>query len=274
MTLFARRNQHFLPAATLAFSILLPASLAIPSAFAQDCPSMGSKAVVCDVTVFAALGGGRLEPVSREQAIRLVAGQELELAFDARDQYGREFPDQRLRYGLEADRSCRDLVTIEEEGENEGRYEIRAGARRGSCDLLLWVPGNLNLEWPLHIEVTGVSRDNLSRFQAERIAGRLYRGILGREPDAAGLKSAVSDIQRGDLERVADGMLRSEEFRENRADLSPSKLLDSLYRGLLSRAPDSDGRRMYLDDLERRDFERVVDALLASPEFDGVLMEK
>lgn len=273
MTLFARRNQHFLPAATLAFSILLSTSLAISSAFAQDCPSMGSKAVVCDVAVFAALGRGRLEPVSRERAILLAAGQELTLAFEARDQYGREFPDQRMRYGLEADRSCRDLVTLEE-GDGEGRYEIRAGARRGSCDLSLWVPGNLNLEWPLRIEVTGVSRDNLSHFQAERIADRLYRGILGREPDAAGLKSAVADIQRGDLERVADGMLRSEEFRENRAGLSPSKLLDSLYRGLLSRAPDSDGRRMYLDDLERRDFERVVDALLASPEFDGVLMEK
>lgn len=268
-----RRQQHFLPAATLVLSAVLATSLASPSVLAQDCPSMGSKAVVCEVTVFAALGRGRLEPVSRERVIRLAAGQQLELAFQAQDQYGREFPDERMRYGLEADRSCHDLVTIEE-GDSESRHEIRAGARRGSCDLWLWVPGNLNLEWPLRIEVTGVSRDNLSRFQAERIAARLYRGILGREPDEDGLRSATADIQRGDLERVAESMLRSEEFQQNRAGLPPSKLLDSLYRGLLSRAPDSDGRRMYLDDLERREFGRVVDALLASPEFDGVLLEK
>ena len=268
----AFRKNFLHPQACLAAAWLAASAAAAP-ATAQQCPASGSKAMVCEVRVFVASPGQRFQQLDLDRALRLSAGERFELAVEARDQYGREFPEERMRYGLEFDRDCRDLLSIEED-EDQGRFEIRAGARRGSCDLWLWVPGNLNLEWPLRVEVAGLSRDNLSRFQAERIADRLYRAILGREPDEAGLRSAAADIQRGELEDVADGMLRSDEFRRNRAGLPPRELLESFYRGLFSREPDSSGLRNYLDDIERGRHRDVIRAMIASEEFDGVLMEK
>lgn len=266
-------RRHFLPGAIVPLGSLLAAALCGAPAAAQTCPAAGSKAMVCEVRIFVASPGERLQHLDFDRVLTLSAGQRVELAVEARDQYGREFPDERMRFGLDLDRSCRDLVSIEED-EEEGRFEVRAGARRGACDLWLWVPGNLNLEWPVRVEVAGLSRHNLSRFQAERIAERLYRAILGRDPDEAGLRAAANDIQRGDLEDVAEGMLRSEEFQRIRAGLPPRELLESFYRGLFNREPDSSGLRNYLDDMERGRYRDVIRAMIASEEFDGVLVEK
>lgn len=272
MSVLGDRRKNFLPFGMAIVSTVLCGWLGTAPALAQGCPSNGSKPMVCDVEVSAAARGERFQRISGERGLLLAAGQEVELVFEARDQYGREFPRERIRYGFEPDHSCHDLVTVEQK--DREHFQVRAGARRGACDILLWVPGNLNLEWPLRVEVGGMRRDNLQRLQAERIAARLYRGILGRDPDAAGLRSAAEDIQRGRLEEVADSMLASEEFERNRARMQPRDFLESLYRGLLSREPDSAGLRTYLGDMERGRYRDVVRAILESEEFDGVLMEK
>lgn len=253
--------------------LVLPLFTLLPTPIeAQTCGASGPRPYVCDLRVFAAQEGRRFEPISLERGLRLVAGGRAELAFEARDQFGREFPEERLGLRVETDRSCQGRLEVEER--DNGRVVIAARAGRGACTLLLWVPGNLNLEWPLRIEVGALTETGYNRDQAQEIAVRLYHAILNREPDTSGLNSAMAEIQRGRLENVVVAMFESPEFLEKRASLSGHDLLESFYRGLLERSPDSAGLRTYLDDTNRRRYARVVLSLIESEEFETLLVER
>jgi poly-gamma-glutamate synthesis protein (capsule biosynthesis protein) len=75
----------------------------------------------------------------------------------------------------------------------------------------------------------------------------LYRTVLGRSPDPGGQAHWLDQLRRGrTLESVAAGFYGSDEYYAKvggRADA----YVDSLYRGLLGRAPDPDGRQHWLD---------------------------
>jgi hypothetical protein len=69
-----------------------------------------------------------------------------------------------------------------------------------------------------------------------------YRGILGREPDAAGLSSYSALLQQGQsVLWLCDILASSSEFMSNRAQLSPEELAIELYLGTLGREPDPTG---------------------------------
>ena len=157
-------------------------------------------------------------------------------------------------------------VEIEEAGRGVFRVEAKRG--RGSCELLLWVPGNMNLEWTIPVELRPLGSGGFSRAQAEAVAAALYRAILGREGDPPGLAGAAAEIQRGRLATQVDAMARSDEFRRERAGLPAARLLEDLYRGLLGRAPDSAGERRYLREVERGGVVSVALDILQSEEFE------
>jgi hypothetical protein len=69
-----------------------------------------------------------------------------------------------------------------------------------------------------------------------------YRGILGREPDAAGLSSYSALLQQGQsVLWLCDILASSSEFLSNRAQLSAEELAIELYLGTLGREPDPTG---------------------------------
>ncbi len=233
---------------------------------AQSCPSEWRRPVVCRLEVRWSSDGRDWERLRPGKKIRIPAGQSVLLEVRAEDQYGWEFPEDRLLVGLEPDRDCGDLLTVREEGGT--RHRITAGTRRGSCTAILWVPGNLNVERELAIEVRSRAETGYEWEQARYIARALYLGILGREPDREGWDAATAEIQRGRLESQVDAMVRSREFQERKRGLSAPEILASLYRGILRREPDSAGVRTYLRDVERGRITGVVLRMVRSPEFE------
>lgn len=51
----------------------------------------------------------------------------------------------------------------------------------------------------------------------EELLADLYRGLLGREPDAGGIRTYLDEIQAGRFEEVVDILLRSSEFQQRLA---------------------------------------------------------
>jgi hypothetical protein len=234
------------------------------------CEAQGPRPYVCDVDLELVRSGERSRRLSLARPIALVPTQRIEIALTGIDQFGREFPAERAAYGFTPGRDCRDLLEVSELGRD--RYRVAAGTRRGSCEVLVWVAGNLNLEWPLRFDIEAVASRGYDREQAEVIARRLYRAILGRDAEPAGLYGAATEIERGRLETQVAGMFESAEFADKRSSLSTEELLESFYRGLLDRRPDSLGWRSFRDDLARGRTTAVVLAILRSEEFEQKLV--
>ncbi|HEY5471800.1 MAG TPA: DUF4214 domain-containing protein [Candidatus Limnocylindrales bacterium] len=110
-----------------------------------------------------------------------------------------------------------------------------------------------------------------TRAEAEVVAARLYRAVLGREGDPGGLRSAAAQIERGNLDSQVDSMLQSREFRRRRTEPEARQLLDQFYQGLLGRKPDGTGARAYIPLLRDGQHADVLVALINSAEFRQVL---
>lgn len=262
----AGRRLRPLPAVALAL-LSAGALAAAPAAAQGDCAAAGSEPYICGVEIEVSRGGERARRLDGGRPLRLASGDSVELRVEGFDQFDRRFPSDRAGFVLEPSRRCeRGAVEIEERG--AGRFLVEAKRGRGSCELLLWVPGNLNLEWTVPVELRPLGSDGYSRAQAELVAASLYRALLGREADPPGLAGAISEIQRGRLATQVEAMARSDEFRRERAGLPAARLLEDLYQGLLGRAPDRDGERRYLREVERGDVASVALDILRSEEFE------
>ncbi|MEO7412001.1 MAG: DUF4214 domain-containing protein, partial [Opitutaceae bacterium] len=83
------------------------------------------------------------------------------------------------------------------------------------------------------------------RRTAENIVQRAYRDILGRNPDADGLRSYREKLvdQNWSEEDVRNHLRRSNEFRA----INPDDVVTKAYREVLKREPDPAGMRHYRD---------------------------
>lgn len=250
---------------------LCMACCAASSARAEHCAGREDRPAVCTVDFYGAFAGQRSSHFEPSSALELPPGQTFELELEASDQFGRRFPEDRLAFGVYDD-DCGGLVDVVETG--VGRFSLRAGARQGECDLWLWVPGNLNLEWRLRLLTVPRSRTGYSRAEAEFVARRLYRALLGRDAESEGLRDTAIEIQRGNLDGRTLDMLRSSEYRSQDAGRTPTALLEQIYDGVFGRKPDSDGVRAFLPLLQRGQIAIVIRELLQSEEFEMMLTEE
>ena len=96
---------------------------------------------------------------------------------------------------------------------------------------------------------------------------RLYRLLLGREPDSAGLDGWVDDLLSGRITGcdIAFGFIFSPEFINRNP--SDEEYVDILYRAFFNREADIDGKNGWLDVLQSGSREEVLDGFLFSQEF-------
>ena len=81
---------------------------------------------------------------------------------------------------------------------------------------------------------------------------RLYRAAFGRAPDATGLAYWVQRLASGtSMGRVASSFVASPELRRLYGSLSNAAFVDRVYRNVLGRAADADGRAFWIDQLGR-----------------------
>lgn len=262
------------PPLGIALVLVLAAAFSAGPGRAQGCAADWDRPVVCAVELSATIDGSHRSVSLDGRGVTLPTRSRAELFADPYDQWGRRFPLERFELRVEVDRSCEDLVAVERQELGYGRGErlvLETGSRTGGCEILFWVPGNLNLDRPLRVEVSRDRSGGYTRAEAELLALWLFQAVLGREPDAVGLRASTMEIQRGEIRSQVEAMVRSPEFRKRRADLPAEELLESAYRGLLGRAPDTAGVRTYLPRVRRGDLAGVVLTLLGSEELEARL---
>jgi hypothetical protein len=249
------------------------ALLTLPfGAAAQECCRAWDRPYLCTLEGSVSRPGQRGKPLQPGEELQIPAGETAELRFRGRDQAGQPFPEDRLAVEIDLDDRCGDRVRVERP--QPDRLHVTAGTQRGECRAVLWIPGNVNLEWPLRFEVVGVARKGYTRAQAEFIARRVYLALLAREPDAGGFSGAVAQIQKGKLDSFVEGAARSPEFAQVRTGVTPAALLEEFYRAVLNREPDTSGARKYLPEMTKRRHAAVLLALLRSQEFDEILLRE
>ena len=107
-------------------------------------------------------------------------------------------------------------------------------------------------------------------YDVDRMIRHAYQDILGRAPDAEGMRTYRSNvIDRGWTERqVRDALRKSGEHRDN-ASVSADRVGTDAYRQVLRRDPDVNGLYNYRNNVEMHGWDEhdVEDALRASPEY-------
>lgn len=98
----------------------------------------------------------------------------------------------------------------------------------------------------------------------------IYRALLGRDGDQAGINDTAADIQRGRTRLRIDAIIGSDEFRGKVNGWSPAQLLTQIYQGLLQRDPDA-GAAGWQRMLEQRRYTDVMMGIMATPEFQSKL---
>lgn len=261
------RHQLVHPLLTLVFGGLIGLSAAA-SAAAQDPFDDWREPVVVELELTGALNGERTRELRRGR-IELGPRESFTVQVDPYDQRGRRFPADRFQIGVELERDCDGRISMSET--YAGDLEFTAGRGRGRCEVVLYVPGNLNLERVLEFDVTGMGTGNYTRRQAEEVVERLYRAILQREVDRGSRASAVAEVQAGNLTNQVRALIGSREFTDLSRRSQPADLLEAFYAGILERTPDSAGASDYLREISRGRHEETIMNLIQSGEFEGSL---
>jgi hypothetical protein len=233
-------------------------------ALAQECGAW-SRPVLCEAVLVATDADGDSDRLDVRSRYRIAPRGRIDLELEGRDQRGRRFPEDRIVLSYD-DAGCGGLLDIEDRGRRGLRITARSDADR--CRLAVWVPGNLNFEWEIEFEVDPGARTSYGRGDSEYLVDALYNAILDRDPDASSRRSAVAEVQRGNLESLINAMVRSQEFAEGRNDVSPGDLLDRFYQGIFDRPADTGGVREYLDLVQSGRYTDALLRMIRSPEFE------
>ena len=243
--------------------------IALPGDAAAQSPFDGwRQPVVVELELVGGKDGARPRALNRGR-IRLGPRESFTIEIDPFDQRGLRFPRDRFQIGVALDRECNGRVSVAETRGGDLRFS--AGRSRGRCRAVLYVPGNLNLEYELEFEVTAIGATNYTRREAVEIVEWLYRAILQCEFEPSARATAIAEIQRGRLESQIGSMVDSREFADLRRRPQPAELLEAFYAGLLSQTPDSAGANDYLREIVRGRYLEAIMNLLQSQEFEASL---
>jgi len=250
----------------VATSVVFTLCILVPAqpALAQDCGSW-SRPVLCVAELVATVDGERDRQFGGRSDYRLAPRGRMDLELSGFDQRGQRFPAERvvLRYD---GGGCRRLLDIQDRGQRGLRITARSDA--GRCRLQVWVPGNLNFEWDIQLEVDPAARTSYDRRDAEFIVDSLYSAILGRDPDQQSQRGAVAEVQQGNIENLLDSMLRSREFAAVRGEVSPEEQLDRFYMGIFDRETDIGGLGEYLGLIRSGRYADTLLRMIRSTEFE------
>jgi hypothetical protein len=110
-----------------------------------------------------------------------------------------------------------------------------------------------------------------SDAEASVIATRLYRALLGREPDAAGLAGTISEVRAGRGRQRIEEIVSSAEFASHNNPLSPEAILEQFYRGLLGRSVDAAGVSGRIQNFRDKRYAAEAISIIQSQEFRSQL---
>ncbi len=113
--------------------------------------------------------------------------------------------------------------------------------------------------------------DTPSTTSREAQVTRLYDTVFDRPPDDAGLAFWTNALRAGvSLDDVAEVFVASPEFRDRYGDLGTGGFVDLLYRNVLDREADPEGRAFWTSGLESGRLDRDDVALAFSESAEHV----
>lgn len=110
--------------------------------------------------------------------------------------------------------------------------------------------------------------NSASDEQIKSFVRRLYKTVLGREPDTGGFNYWVNSLKSG-AKTGADVVAEFYTSEEMKAKgLSNSKFMDLAYNGIMGRSPDPGGKKYWIDCLESGvSYDYVASGFIGSQEF-------
>jgi acylphosphatase len=118
------------------------------------------------------------------------------------------------------------------------------------------------------------ARQPVDVVKTKALVARFYRELLGREAEKSGFEEWMDELVTGKLTGAGliNGFMISEEFAALR--LSPSQVIDRLYRAMLNREADADGKQHWLALLEAGNpIGVVINGFCDSEEFRAICMD-
>ncbi|TAK17243.1 MAG: DUF4214 domain-containing protein, partial [Acidobacteria bacterium] len=112
--------------------------------------------------------------------------------------------------------------------------------------------------------------DGSAQTQPQVTAHLIYRALLGRDADPAGLKDTADDVQRGRTRQRIDAIVNGQEFRTHVFGWTPERILTQIYQGLLQRDPDA-GAAGWQTQVQQRRYSDVLLGIMGSQEFKNKL---
>jgi hypothetical protein len=215
---------------------------------------------------------GRVVLLRPDESLPIYGRDEIQLWLEAWDARGRQWPQDQLKYQVVTQNGCGGRYEIQ--AMTPHRFRIRVLRNDAfNCELYARLVSPRTIERPLRVTWgLGGNAANYGRDDAEYVVDRLYRALLLREPDREGFYTAVNEVDSGRVAEVVRRLFESPEFASSHRGWSTSRLLDSIYRGLLGRTPDESAVRGYKGRLaDRNERVRVVMEILASREFNNLL---
>ncbi|MCB1054373.1 MAG: hypothetical protein KDD11_02535 [Acidobacteria bacterium] len=149
--------------------------------------------------------------------------------------------------------------------------DIRPGLVKGTITVRIGDGGGVATSAP----AAPAAAPDASSSRASETVTALYRGILLREPDAAGAQPRIDRIEREGLPAVLSSALEIAQSSESRVDLSsrgvtPEQRLEALYQNFLGQTRSQIDPAAWDADLQRLrqgKIDEVVRRLIASPQF-------
>ncbi len=213
---------------------------------------------------------GRVVLLPAGEYLPLDERNEVQLWLEAWNAQGRQWPPNETKYELVTQDGCGGRYEIERLDRHRFRVRVlRSDAP--NCELHARLVSPRVIERPLRVTWGFGSAASYGRDEAEYVVERLYRALLLRDPDREGFYTAVREVDAGRVAAVVQGLYDSAEFGTAHRGWSTGRLLDSLYRGLLGRAPDSAAAAYQRRLADPTDRVRVVLEILASREFNDLL---
>lgn len=110
----------------------------------------------------------------------------------------------------------------------------------------------------IHGEVAAKLKDRVdARRESLATAHRLMSAFLNRQPERAGLAHWSGQVEKVGPAATAEQIAKAAEFRLGRGALSSEDFVDALYRDVLGRSADADGRAYWVDRLESGSISRA-----------------
>jgi hypothetical protein len=124
---------------------------------------------------------------------------------------------------------------------------------------------------PLAAQAVLRNSDGSLQTQPQVVAHRIYRALLGRDADPAGLNDTALDIQRGRTRQRIDAIVSGTEFRSHTYGWPSDRIVTQIYEGLLQRDPDWPGATAWQRLVEQGKYSDVLIGIMGSPEFQNKL---